>query len=170
MNNNTTKAKQVAFLGLMLALIFVLTYIEHLLPPIPFFPPNVKLGLSNIVTMFCVYYIGYKEAFLLAFLKSMFVFLTRGMTAGILSFSGGVLSILTLIIILFLSKNKASYLLLSIFSAIMHNMGQTAAVSILMGSMVFIYYIPILIISGVVMGIITGLILRGVLPALKKLI
>lgn len=164
------KTKWIAVMGLMLAIVSVLTYIEHSIPPIPFLPPNVKLGLSNIITMFCLYYLGRKEALLLAFLKSGFVFLTRGMMAGILSLSGGVLSVLVLIFLTTVFKDKISFILASVLSAIAHNVGQYAAISILMQTNIFAYYLPILIILGVVMGIITGILLKTVMPALKFVI
>lgn len=167
--SKTTKASKIALLGLMLAMVSVLSYIEHSIPPIPFLPPNVKLGLSNIVTMYCVYFIGFKEALLLAFLKSVFVSMTRGLIAGILSLSGGILSILVLILLLILFKEKISYILSSVFSAIAHNIGQFAAVSILMRTNVFYYYLPVLLIFGVFVGVVTGIMLKIVLPVLKKI-
>lgn len=151
-------------MGLMLAVIMALSFIEHLLPPLPLLPPNVKLGLSNIVTMYCVFFLGPREAFTLAVLKSGFVFLTRGPVAGLLSVTGGLLAIATVVLLLFLLKSKLSYLTASISGAVMHNIGQIVAVSVIMGTNMIFYYLPVLIVSGIIMGIVTGTMLRLLLP------
>lgn len=161
--------KKIALMGLLLAMVTVLAYIEHLIPLDAVLPPNVKLGLSNIVTMFCVYCLGWREGLILAVLKSGFVFLTRGLVAFSLSLCGGVLSVLVLILLLFFFKEKISYLLASVLAAVAHNLGQFVAISLIMQSDLFVYYLPILLIFGVILGAITGIMLRVILPALKKL-
>ncbi len=155
-------------MGLMLAVIMALSFIEHMLPPLPLLPPSLKLGLSNVVTMYCIFFLGYKEATTLAVLKSGFVLLTRGPVAGILSISGGLISIATIILLLFLFKSKLSYVTASIFGAIMHNVGQIIAVSYIMGTNMIFYYLPILIVSGIIMGILTGTMLKILMPIFRN--
>ncbi len=70
--------------ALLFALSIVMAYLEHLIPPLPFQPPGVKLGLSNIITMYTLFFIGVPQGFLMAVLKGGFVFLTRGTIAGLL--------------------------------------------------------------------------------------
>ena len=43
------KAYDIAFMGLMLALALALSFLESLLPVLPFLPVGVKLGLSNTI-------------------------------------------------------------------------------------------------------------------------
>ena len=71
-------------MGLLLALAMALNLAESMVPPLPVLPPGVKLGLSNLVTVYCLFYLGSGEAWGIAVLKSGFVFLTRGVTAGLL--------------------------------------------------------------------------------------
>ena len=47
-----SKAYKTAFMGLMLGLALALSFLESMLPVLPFLPVGVKLGLSNIVTMY----------------------------------------------------------------------------------------------------------------------
>jgi thiamine biosynthesis lipoprotein len=68
-------------LSLMLSLIFVLSIFEGMLPPLPF---HMRFGLSNVVTMYALFFIGRRAAFTLAALKSAVVLLTRGPVAGLL--------------------------------------------------------------------------------------
>jgi heptaprenyl diphosphate synthase len=158
----------IAFMGLMLALSLVLTFVEYMLPPIATLPPGVKPGLSNIVTMYCLFFMGKRSAYTVVFLKSSFVFLTKGFTAFLLSLSGGTLALTIMIILLILPKVKLSYLILSIFGAIFHNIGQIIVASFLLGTELVIFYLPILVISGVIMGSITGTILKVLLPAFNN--
>ena len=68
-----TAARSVAFLGLMFALAMALSLLESMIPALPMLPPGVKLGLSNIVTMYCLFFLGARSAFTVAALKSCFV-------------------------------------------------------------------------------------------------
>lgn len=151
-------------MGLMLAVVMALSFIEHMLPPLPFLPPNLKLGLSNIVIMYSLFFLGKQEAFTLAVLKSGFVLLTRGPVAGLLSITGGLLSVAVIILLLLLFKSRLSYVTASISGAIAHNVGQIIAASFVMGMDMIFYYLPVLIVSGIVMGIVTGTMLKILLP------
>lgn len=76
------KTRELTALGLLFALALILSFLEGLLPPVPFLPPGVKPGLSNIVTMYCLLYLGAGQALLLAVLKAGVACITRGITAG----------------------------------------------------------------------------------------
>ncbi len=164
---NKRPAKKVAFLGLLFALALVLSVVEAAIPVSGILPMGVKPGLSNIVTMYAVFYMGYGEAFSIAILKSLFVFITRGAVAALMSVSGGVFSVLVMFLLL-LPKRKLSYLVISVSGSIVHNLAQLTAASFLLGKDA-LYYTPVLVISGALMGVLTGLLLRSVLPALGRL-
>ena len=55
-------AYQVAFTGMLFALSMALAFLEGLLPTVAFLPPGVKLGLSNIITMYALFCVGEKRA------------------------------------------------------------------------------------------------------------
>lgn len=160
--------KKTALMGLLLAFCIVMTSLEHAIPPLPFLPPNVKFGLSNIAIMYCIFFIGKSNAFTLGLLRSVFVFIIRGPIASLLSFGGGVTSIFIIIVFDNIFKNKLSYISLSIVGAITHNIVQIAIYSVLSGTNVILYYTPVLIIAGVIMGILTGTILNILLPNIEK--
>jgi heptaprenyl diphosphate synthase len=164
-----TAVKKTAFMGLMLAVILVLAMLEHMLPPLPLLPPNVRFGLSNIVTMYCVFFIGRPQAVTLNILKSFFVLLTRGPLAGLLSLSGGMLSILVIILLVWVFKEKISYAAISIAGACAHNLGQYAVVSLILDAPYLVYYLPVLLGAGVATGLVTGALLVAVMPLVKGL-
>ena len=99
-------------MGLLFAVAVVLSYIEGMVT-IPGLPPGIKLGLSNIVTMYCVFFLGVPSAYTLAILKALSVLLMRGPTGALLSLLGGLVSVTVMLLLLRLEKNGLSYLVIS---------------------------------------------------------
>lgn len=165
--NKFSKAKYLSYMSMLLTLIIVLSIFESMLPPFPLLPPGVKVGLANIVTMYTLFFLGKKEAFSLNIAKGIFVLITRGFTSGLLSICGGLLSICIIIVLASVFKKNISYFLLSIAGAIFHNIGQLIAIYFILNNKYTVYYLPVLIVSGVVMGSITGILLKTLLPVLS---
>lgn len=161
-----SSAKFVAFTGILAALAVVLSLLENLLPPIPGMPPGSKLGLSNIVSMYASGCVGFFPAMTVALAKGLFAFLTRGVTAGLMSTAGGLFS--TLIVWLLLKKLHFGLLGASAAGALAHNAAQLMIACLLTSSAV-LYYAPILVLLGTASGILTGLVLGVLLPPLEKL-
>ena len=85
-------AKKTALLGMLVALAFVLSYIETLIP-VNLGIPGAKLGLANLVVMVALYTLGTKEAFALSMVRILLTGLTfSSMAAMLYSFAGGLLS------------------------------------------------------------------------------
>lgn len=164
--NSFSAAKKVAFCGLLAALAIVLTIFENMLPEIPLLPPGCRLGLSNIVTMFCAGTVGLPAALCIALLKSGFVFLTRGVTAGLMSLSGGLFS--TLIMWLCLKYGRFGMIGVGICGALAHNAAQLLMAVWITSPAVF-SYTPILILFSIPAGAVTGTVLRFALPALNRI-
>ena len=165
------KTKTLTRTALLFALSIVMAYLEHLIPPLPFAPPGVKLGLSNIITMYTLFFIGIPQAFLIAVLKAGFVLLTRGTIASILSLLGGLCSVSVMALLSLPGRKdpsrKLTYLFLSISGAISHNLGQLIGVYFMI-SHSFLAYVPVLLLSGLMMGLVTGSLLYLLLPALHR--
>lgn len=170
--SSSALTKKIALSGIFLAVIATLSMVEQTIPPLPFLPANVKLGLSNVITMYCVYFIGKPDAIILTVLKSLFVLLMRGVTAGFISLTGGLLSIFFIIIVLLVTKKfpalSVNNVTVSIIGAVMHNLGQICAASVLLDSTLIFLYFPALIISGIIMGAVTGTLLNVILPVFKR--
>lgn len=163
-----TKTQKIALLGILGAQALALSFIENLLPAMPFLPPGVKLGLSNIVTMFTAGTMGFLPALAVTLIKSLFVLLTRGVTAFFMSFGGGFLSTVAMCLMIKLVKDKSGFIGVAVVSAVCHNIGQLTVSIIVTKTTAFVYYAPVLLLSGVVMGVITGIILKAVMPLLMK--
>lgn len=168
MKNANSKTIRITQLALLFTLAIILSFLESLIP-LPSFLVGVKLGLSNIVTMYCLFYLGKRYAFCLAVLKGLFAFLTRGPIAGLMSLSGGVISIIAMIICIILFKDKISLMMISVVGGILHNISQLAVSCIITQSLYSLYYFPVLLLSGTAAGILTGIILKIAMPALKRI-
>ena len=160
------KAERIALIGLLGALALVLGILENLLPPLPGMPPGAKAGLSNLVTMFAAGAIGLPAALFIAAIKGLFAFLTRGVSAGLMSLCGGLLS--TLIMGILWKKTKFTPVFIGVCGAFGHNLAQLL-VALWMTGFGALGYTPALALYSVVCGICTGLLLQVLLPLLEKL-
>lgn len=163
-----SKSWAVALTGMLFALAVVLGWLESLLAPLLGLAPGLKLGLANVVVMYALLYLSGRQALLLAALKALFVFLTRGAVAGALSASGGLVS-LAVMWLLLRAKNRPSWFILSASGAVTHNLGQLAAAAAILGSALALNYAPVLLVAGLAMGWLTSLSLKALIPALERL-
>ena len=170
MNKNKDLTRKIALTGIMCALALALSYLETLIPAYPGFPPGAKPGLSNIVTMFMAGGAGPLYAFFITVIKGLFAGVTRGFTAMLMSLSGGILSTAAACLLFRFAKNKLGYIGISIVCAVCHNIGQLAAACIISGTASLVVgYGPLLLIFAVVTGLLTGAILKAVMPALARI-
>ena len=85
-----------------------------------------------------------------------------------MSFSGGIASVTVMLLLLAFKKLDLSYIFISVLGAVFHNVGQMFMASVLVGTSRVFYILPILVVSGVAMGIVTGILLRTVAPYMNK--
>jgi heptaprenyl diphosphate synthase len=133
-----------------------------------FLPAGVRIGLSNIAVFTAAVCINLPTAFIIALLKSVFVLMTRGVTAGIMSASGGLLAFAVTAVTL--SRTKLSYVMISVLSAATHIIGQLCAAAMITGSVYTLYYAPVLLIAGVASGFFTGVVSGKTIPILKRIL
>ncbi|MBQ8503189.1 MAG: Gx transporter family protein [Clostridia bacterium] len=163
------KTKKVAFLGMMGALALVTGFLENLLiPDIPFLPVGAKPGLSNVVTMYVASVMGFPGAVYITLIKALFALITRGATAAFMSLCGGLLSTVVTCILLKFGKKYFSFWGIGVMSAVMHNMGQLAASSVISGTPVLINYGKYLLIFALITGSVTGVMLLMIVPRVEK--
>ena len=167
--NRSRKVKRLALMGLLFALAMALSFLESLLPALPMLPPGIRLGLSNIVTMYALFVLGPVSGYTIAILKALFVLLTRGAVAAAMSAAGGAFSVTIMLLLSLLSGIKEQYLLLSVFGGAAHNIGQLVMARFIINNQYVWYYFPVLLAAGLLMGAITGMALRVVLPYLNRL-
>ena len=166
--SNVKLTKRVALLGILGAPALALTFLESLLPPLPGMPPGAKPGFSNIVTMYTVSSIGTAQALYITLIKAIFAGLTRGPSAFVMSLVGGIFSTLTMSALLRMSGRPLGIAGISVSSAVAHNAGQLLVAMVLLKSVAAAGYLPVLIFFSVATGLVTGTVLKYIMPALDR--
>ncbi len=160
------KSNKIASYGLLVALAFILSYIESLFPiPVPI--PGIKIGLANLVVITALYSMGTKEALVLAVIRIIMVGFTFGNPSTmIFSLAGGLLSWLMMTL---LKRSKLfSQVGVSIAGGISHNIGQIVIAIFVVENINIIYYLPVLLISGVITGALIGILASMIIKRVKK--
>lgn len=150
------KTSKIALMGMLVAVAFVLSYIESLLP-INIGIPGIKIGLSNIVVVLCLYQCSYKQTFGIAMIRILLAGLTFGSLYTMLySFAGGILSFV--VMLLLKKSNKFSVYGVSITGGVCHNIGQIIVAILVLQTELLLYYLPFLMLSGCIAGLAIGFI------------
>ena len=155
----------------LLILAFALSLLEHLLPLSLILPlPGVKLGLANVVIAVMFFYGSPLDAGIVSGTRILLSALLFGSPTSLLfSAFGGVLSYLVLWCCRPFQKRIFSFVGISVLSATGHHIGQIIAAWVLFDSGVFLTYLPVLLLAGVVTGGATGALLNLCSPQLQKL-
>ena len=152
MRNNTKKMTQLA---LAISLAMILSFIESRIPAFVAVP-GVKVGLANIAVIFMLYKFGVKEAITVSVIRVILVALLFGSVVSLFySISGALLSFAVMLTLKKLTPLKE--VTVSVAGGVMHNVGQIIAASIMLETNVVAYYLPFLILSGTIAGIVVGL-------------
>ena len=146
-------SKKIALTGVFAALAMIFGYIEAILP-LNLGIPGVKLGVANIAVVVALFSLGTREAAGVSLVRIVTIALLFGNISSLwYSLSGGVLSLLGMIIC---KRLRLSIIGVSAVGGVLHNIGQLAAASILLQTPTLAYYLPVLQVSGLVTGLITG--------------
>ena len=153
--------------GMLLTIALTLSYIESLIP-FGFGIPGIKLGLANMAVVLCMYCLGAREALLLNIMRILLAgFMFGNLYSIIYSLAGGMLSFL----IMWLTKrmNMWSVSGVSVLGGVCHNLGQILIAAFVVKTAGVFYYIPYLIIAGVLTGWLIGLITKLVIPYFERI-
>ena len=162
------KTKKIAYLGLLVALAFIFSYIETLIP-INIGVPGAKLGLANLVIIVALYTISERNAFLLSMVRIVLVGFTFANLASMLySLAGGILSFLAMCIAK--RSGKLSTTGVSVVGGVFHNVGQILMAIWVVKTASLVYYLPVLIIAGLTSGVAIGILGAMVTKRVKKVV
>ena len=160
------KTERLTKLSFLIAAAMILSWVESMLPAFSAVP-GVKIGLANTASMFAMYYLSVKDAWIVAVIRILLSSVLFGnLFALVYSISGDVVSLLVMSL---LKKTGAfSVTGVSIAGAVMHNAGQVGCAMLIMETRGLVYYMVPLIFSGIaaglVIGIISGMLLTRLSP------
>ena len=162
------QVNRLARLGLFTALALILSYLESFLPlPLPL--PGFKLGLCNIVVLFCAYSLSLCDALVLSMVRVFVMSLLFGNLTGFLfSLFGAVFAFLAIVFAKKTLSSKLSFVGVSVLSASAFNIGQIVAASVIYQSLLLFDYLPLLLVASAVFGCAVGLLLNLVYDRLGK--
>ena len=149
-----------AYFGVFTSLALILSYVETLIP-ISFGIPGIKLGLANLVIVIVLYTYGEKEAFLLSVTRILLSgFLFGNLSMILYSMAGGIFSFA---IMLLRKIGGFSIQGVSIAGGVFHNIGQLLLAMMIVETYQVWYYFPVLLVSGLVTGLLIGIVSSEVL-------
>lgn len=162
--------KKIVVLALLVSQALVLSIIERAIPV--FVPiPGVKIGLANIVSLFTIATFGIKETLIVVILRVLLSSIFGGgMSAFLYSIAGGIFSAVVMWIMYNYFYTKFSFISISVVGAVFHNIGQLIVASIVINDIRAFYYLPILIISAIITGILTGVSAKYTINPIKKIL
>lgn len=162
------KTKKIAYLGLLIALAFVFSYIEFLIP-VNLGIPGAKLGLANLVIIVALYTINERDAFVLSMIRIVLVGFTFANLASMLySLAGGILSFFTMV--LAKRSKKFSMTGVSVIGGIFHNVGQIIIAICVVKTASLVYYLPVLMVAGIVAGVAIGILGAMVTKRIRRVV
>ena len=119
--------------------------------------PGIKMGLSNIITVFIVFAIGSKEAAAVLFVRIFLGAVFAGNFSTIFySGAGGLCAILVTIGLRKILTKKQLWVA-GICGAIAHSIGQMSMAVALTATPGLLAYLPIMIVASIISGTFTGL-------------
>lgn len=158
---------KVAYWGVFTALALIFSFVESLVP-IHFGIPGVKLGLANLIVITVLYQTGWRDALLISVVRIVLAgFLFGNMFSIIYSLAGGVLSLLVMTLL----KKYCGFSMIgvSVAGGVSHNIGQLLLAMAVVETVSIGYYLPVLLIAGVMTGFVIGLIASEVVKRISSI-
>lgn len=158
--------KKIPYYGLFAALSILMGYVEFMIPiPVPI--PGVKLGLANVIVIIMLYFMDTKSAFFVSLIRVLLSGLLFAGFAGLLySLAGAMLSFLVMAALK--KTGRFSIVGISVSGGVFHNVGQIVVAALVVENVRMAYYLPFLLISGVVTGFLIGIVARTALGYLQR--
>ena len=154
------RSYRVAEYGMLIALAFVFSYIENLIP-VNLGVPGVKLGLANLVTVAGLYPIGIPGTAAVNLVRIVLVGFTFGNPFSMIySMAGALLSLVLMAVCR--KMNWFTPVGVSIIGGVGHNVGQLAVAAFVVENGAVFSYLPVLLIAGTAAGTAIG-ILGGII-------
>ena len=158
---------RVAYFGVFTALALIFSYIETLVP-ISFGIPGVKLGLANLIIVIALYKIPLREVYVLSIVRVLLSGVLFGNYFSIAySLAGGLLSLT--VMALLKKAGGVSVIGISIAGGVCHNIGQLVVAMIVVETFAMSYYMPVLLVAGLITGFLIGVVADQVLRRISDI-
>ena len=160
--------KKLTYMAMLTAISMIVFLIEAQIP-LPFAIPGVKLGIANVITLYAIWTLGWKEAGAILIIR---IFLGNVIAGNVMamaySLAGGLLCWVIMSLLKPIMKRSQIWIM-SILGAIGHNAGQLAVAIAISGTASMAWYAPVLLVAGVITGAFTGYLTQILLSHMDKL-
>jgi len=161
-----SKTHRLTTMALLTAVALIIFTVEAQLPPLAPIP-GIKLGLANIITVYAMFRLGPRDTLCILLCRIFMGSIFSGqMMTLFFSLSGGLLCYLVMLGMRKLVTEDQIWLC-SVVGAVAHNLGQVLAAMWVSGTAAMIVYFPVLLLSGVLAGLFTGLCAQFLLRRLR---
>lgn len=145
---------KVAYFGVFTSLALIFSYVETLIP-VNFGIPGVKLGLANLIIVTALYKMRLSDVFLLSVVRVVLSGFIFGNYFSILySLAGGIFSLT--VMALLKRAGGFSVIGISIAGGTFHNIGQLIVAMLVVETFSLVYYVPVLLLAGMLTGLVIG--------------
>ena len=166
MDINKNRSHNVALAAMLAALALIFSYVEAILP-LSIGIPGVKLGIANLVIIIALYTLGFRYAMTINVIRILVAgLLFNGAFGAMYSLAGGLVSLFVMYI--FKKTGLFSVTGISMAGGVAHNLGQLLVAALIVSTMKLFYYFPVLLFSGMISGILIGILAHLVLKKLPK--
>ena len=149
------KTRKLITEAMLAGLALILSYVESLFP-LSIAVPGVKMGLPNLVIVFALYRMGTGSAVRISLVRVGLVALLFGNFYSFLYSAAG--AVLSLVLMALLKRVKGLHTAgVSVAGAVMHNIAQIGVAILILGAREIIFYLPPLLVSGMLSGIGIGI-------------
>ena len=160
----TKRLTQLALLTTVALTIFII----ELRIPNPFPIPGIKLGLANIITVYAVYHYRAREVLMVLLARILLGALFAGNMMSLLySLTGGMLCLAGMLALRRIIPEQGIWFS-SMVGAVLHNAGQIMMAILVTGTPGIVAYFPILLVSGCLAGLFTGLCAQAAVRSLRS--
>ncbi|MBW4084209.1 Gx transporter family protein [Paenibacillus sp. S150] len=170
-SESATALKRTVIVAIFAAVAVVLSLVEAQIPLVGVgLMPGAKLGFANIMILTCIFFLRGRDAFVLVILKTLLTAFLLGTFSSLLfSLFGSLLSFVVMYLLVKWGGRNFSVIGISIAGGLAHNTGQLFAAAIVFKSTSIFYYLPVLLIAGIVTGIAVGFAVRYLVASLSKI-
>lgn len=163
-----SKIKRISIVALSVALAFVLSFFESLVP-VNIGVPGVKPGIANVVVLAALYLLPKRDAFFISMVRILISGLVfSGAFSLVYSFAGGLLSFFVMITAM--KCRDLSITGVSVLGALSHNAAQILVAAIVMNTYRIAYYLPVLLISAAIAGVAVGVLGGIIVKRLERVV
>lgn len=163
---SSERTHKLATSAVLASLGLIFSYIEAIIP-FSFGIPGVKLGIANLVVLIALYTLGTSYALSINVIRILVAgLLFNGLFGALYSLAGALLSF---VVMLMLKRTKLfSIVGVSMAGGVVHNLGQLLIAALIISNLKIFFYFPILLFSGMITGILIGIVSHLVLRRLRQ--